>query len=224
MKIIPAILPKDFKEIEEKAALVKGLADIVQIDICDGKFVPSTTWPYRKDDDNFEKIVREEMGMPFWEEIDYEFDLMTKSPGEHEARQWISAGATRIIFHAESSDNLHPAIKTVEGLSEIGLALNVETPISIIETVEKHKDHISFIQLMGIDKIGFQGQSFDEKVVDKIKQVKDKYPKMEIQIDGGVSLETAPILAKAGADRMVAGSALFKSDNLVDIFKKMERM
>ena len=56
MQILPAILPKNFSEIEDKIALVKGIAPLVQVDICDGKFVPSTTWPYRKADDNYEAI------------------------------------------------------------------------------------------------------------------------------------------------------------------------
>ena len=61
MKTIPAILPRDFAEIEDKVSQIKGLSDIIQIDICDGKFVSSTTWPYKKQDENFEKILREEM-------------------------------------------------------------------------------------------------------------------------------------------------------------------
>ncbi len=224
MEIIPAILPRDFNEIEDKTSLLRGLADTVQIDICDGKFVPNTTWPYKKRDENFESIIHEDRGMPEWEELDYEFDLMIKDPTEDEARQWLSAGAKRIVLHAESSSNLHPVIEVLNGLVEIGLALNVATPIDLIEKIEPHKDHISYIQLMGIDKIGFQGQAFDEKVVKKIKEVKEKYPNMIIQIDGGVSMETAPILAKAGADRLVAGSVLFGSDNIVDTYRQLERI
>jgi len=62
MEIIPAILVKKFTEIEEKIELIKGISDFVQLDICDGKFVKSTTWPYGKTDENFEKILHEEMG------------------------------------------------------------------------------------------------------------------------------------------------------------------
>jgi ribulose-phosphate 3-epimerase len=224
MEIIPAILPKDFNEVEEKTALLVGLAPTVQIDICDGKFVPSTTWPYKKHDENFDAIIREDRGMPNWEELDYEFDLMIKNPSEDEARQWLSAGAKRIVLHAESSEDLHPCMKVLNGLVEIGLALNIHTPVNIIEKIESHKDHISYIQLMGIDKIGFQGQAFDEKVVQRIKEVKEKYPQMIVQIDGGVNLETAAILKKAGADRLVAGSVLFASDNIVDTYRELKRI
>ena len=110
MEIIPAILPKNFKEIEEKVEQIVGTATLVQIDICDGKFVPTVTWPYWKADENFEAILREERGMPEWEKINYEFDLMIENPTEDDARKWLSAGAERIVLHRESSKDLTPII------------------------------------------------------------------------------------------------------------------
>ncbi len=218
MEIIPAILPKDFNEIDEKTSLVVGLAKTVQIDICDGKFVQSTTWPYKKADENFEAIIREERGMPSWEDIDYEFDLMIKDPTEDEARKWLSAGAKRIVFHVESSADLSPIFAVLKGLVDIGLSLDIQTSLDVIE---KYKDSISYIQFMGITKVGFQGQAFDPRVLEKIKEAKEKYPSLEVQVDGGVSLATAEELAKAGADRLVAGSVLFGSDNIVDTYRKL---
>ena len=206
MEIIPAILPKDFAEIEEKTELITGLAKVVQVDVCDGKLTPLSTWPYKKHDENFEAILREEKGMPGWEKIDYEFDLMISEPTEDDARKWLSAGAARIVLHEESSKDLTPAIAILSGLVEIGLALDVSTPLDVIE---KYKDKISYVQLMGIRKIGFQGQDFDQTVLDRLKTVKEKYPDLKIQIDGGVTLENASLLKDAGADRLVTGSALF---------------
>ncbi|HEY4504108.1 MAG TPA: hypothetical protein VJJ28_03320 [Candidatus Paceibacterota bacterium] len=225
MEIIPAILPKDFKEIEEKTSIVKELANMVQVDICDGKFTPSVTWPYKKHDKNFEALLHEDRGMPFWEDIDYEFDLMIKEPTEHDVRQWLSAGAEKIILHAESSDDLSQVLSILDGLVETGLALNVQTPIDIIG---KYKDKISYVQLMGITKIGFQGQSFDPRVLNKIKEVKEKYSSFPIQIDGGVSMATAEQMKLAGAEILVVGSALFNSNdisaNIVDTYRKLKRI
>jgi ribulose-phosphate 3-epimerase len=221
MEIIPAILPKDFYEIEEKTAAIVGLADIVQIDICDGKFVPSTTWPYKRQDENFEAIIREERGMPEWEELDFEFDLMVKDPTEDEARKWLSAGAKRVVLHVESSPDLTPVLNVLSGLAEVGLALNIQTPLDVIE---KYKDKISYLQFMGITKVGFQGQAFDTRVLEKIKKAKETYPNLAIQVDGGVSLATAGDLAEAGADRLVAGSVLFGSDNIVDTYHQLARI
>jgi ribulose-phosphate 3-epimerase len=221
MEIIPAILPKDFNEIEDKVAQVVGLAKTVQVDICDGKFVQSTTWPYKKQDENFEAIIREDRGMPEWENLDYEFDLMVKDPTEDEARQWLSAGAKRIIFHAESSTNLSAIFAMLSGLADIGLALSIATPLDVIDT---YKDQISYVQFMGITKVGFQGQAFDSRVLTKIKECKSKYPHLAVQVDGGVSLATAEQLKEAGADRLVAGSVLFGSDNIVDTYHKLSRI
>ncbi len=221
MEIIPAILPRDFKEIEEKTALIKGLATMVQVDICDGKFVPSTTWPYKKRDESFEAIIHEDRGMPLWEDIDYEFDLMIQDPTEDDVRKWLSAGAKRIVLHAESSADLGPVIAVLDGLVEIGLALNIATPLDVIE---KYKHKISYVQFMGIRKVGFQGQAFDDRVLEKIKKSKELYPDLPVQVDGGVSLATAGELKKASVDRLVAGSVLFDADNFVDMYRELSKV
>ncbi len=221
MEIIPAILPRDFNEIEEKTELINGLADMVQVDICDGKFVPSTTWPHKKRDENFEAIIREDRGMPLWKDVDYEFDLMIKDPTEDDVRQWLSAGAERIVLHAESSPDLSPVMAVLNGLVEIGLGLNIQTSLNVIE---KYKDKISYVHFMGIGRIGFQRQAFDPRVLAKITECKEKYPNLAVQIDGGVSLATAQELKKAGADRLVTGSALFESDNIVDTYHQFRQI
>lgn len=220
IEIIPAILPKDFKEIEDKAAMVKGLVKTVQIDICDGHFVPSFTWPYKKHDDSFEKIVHEEEGLPFWQDLDYEFDLMVDNP-EKVVDEWVEAGASRIIIHAESKGDVGKAIEILQDRVEIGLALNEDTSVDAINV---YREKISFVELMGIDRIGFQGQAFDEKVDGRIKEVRIKFPGLPISIDGGVSLKTAPELIAAGADRLVAGSTIFDSDNPAEILERFKRL
>jgi ribulose-phosphate 3-epimerase len=216
MEIIPAILPKNFREIEEKVELIVGVSPLVQIDICDGKFVPTVTWPYWKADENFEKILREECGMPEWEKINYEFDLMISNPTEDDARKWLSAGAERIVLHHESSKDLSPVIAVLSGLVEIGIAVNATTNL---EEVKKYADKIQYIQCMGIRKAGFQGQKFEPSTLDKIKEIKAVFPNLKIQIDGGVTLENAPLLKHAGVDKIVTGSAIFSSENIVDTFE-----
>lgn len=214
MEIIPAILPKNFQEIEEKIELIKGLAPLVQVDICDGKFVPSTTWPYWKQDADFEAILREERGMPEWEKVNYEFDLMIQDPSEDDARKWLSAGAERIVLHYESSEDLDPIINVLSGLVEIGIAINLKTKT---EDLKKYSDKINFIQIMGIRKAGFQGQKFEPDTINKVKEVKAMFPDLKVQIDGGVTLENASLLKDVGVDRLVAGSAIFESMDIVEI-------
>jgi len=220
VEIIPAILPKDFAELEDKVSLIKGFTKNVQVDICDGQFVPNATWPYRKTDDSFQKIIKEEEGLPGWESLNYEFDLMVNRP-EDVVDEWVSAGALRIIIHAESKGDIAAALVKLEGRVEVGLALNIETPLDIVEL---HQNRLQFVQCMGIDHIGFQGQSFDDKVLEKIREVKAKFPDLLISVDGGVSLETAPKLIEAGANRLVVGSAIFNAENPLDAIQAFKRM
>jgi ribulose-phosphate 3-epimerase len=230
--IIPAILPKDFAELSEKIELIRSSVKFVQIDVCDGQFTPDATWPYRKDDDSFQKILKEEEGLPGWQELNYEIDLMANSP-EGLVEEWVSAGASRIIIHAESKSRglaegeaVAKAIEILKGRVEVGLALNVTTPIALIQDprFKIQEGAVDFIQLMGIDHIGFQGQEFDAKVIDRIKEVKALYPDMVVSIDGGVSLETAPLLISAGADRLVIGSAIFNADNYMEALAQFKGM
>jgi ribulose-phosphate 3-epimerase len=220
VEIIPAILPKDFNELEEKIGLVQGFVKTVQIDVCDGQFVPNATWPYRKHDETFDKIIHEERGLPAWEKLDFEIDLMINIKKPEDIQNWVLAGASRIIIHVESKGDIAEAIILASPL-EVGLALDIETPIDVIE---QYKDWIKFIQCMGIDHIGFQGQAFDAKVIEKVKSIKARYPELLVSIDGGVSLDTAPLLIAAGADRLVVGSAIFDSENAIDAVQKFKSL
>lgn len=215
MQIIPAILPKNFKEIEQGVELLNGISEVVQIDICDGKFVPSITWPYWKSEikpeENFEAIIKEERGMPGWETINYEFDLMIENPSEDDARKWLSTGAERIVLHLESSKDLNPVIDVLSGLVEIGIAIN---NTAYVNDLKKYADKIQFVQVMGIRKAGFQRQNFELGTIDKVKEVKDSFPDLKVQVDGGVNLENTVLLKEAGVDAVVAGSALFDSEDI----------
>lgn len=219
-EIIPAILPQDFAELRDKAELVKGAAKAVQVDICDGHFVPNFTWPYKKHDRNFDDMVKEEAGLPEWKELDYEFDLMVDKP-EEVVERWVSIGAKRLIIHAEARGDVAGAVAMLQGRLEVGLALDEKTEL---EVMDGYGDRLSFVQLMGIDRVGFQGQAFDHNVVGRIKQVRLKHPELPISVDGGVSLETAPELIAAGADRLVVGSAIFGSDNPIETIGKFQRL
>ncbi len=220
VEIIPAILPKDFAELEEKIGLVRDFVKTVQIDVCDGQFTPAPSWPYKKRDDTFEKMLTEEEGLPGWEKLNFEIDLMANKP-ETVVEDWVRAGATRIIIHVEATGSVTEAVDMLTGRVEVGLALNIDTPIDVIE---HYKEKIQFVQCMGITHVGFQGQDFDERVIEKVKAVKAMYPSLTVSVDGGVSLETGPLLIKAGVDRLIVGSAIFNSDNFVeaiDQFKKL---
>lgn len=221
IEIIPAVMPKSLAEITEKVALVRGLVSCVQIDVMDGIFVPNKSWPFP----NFEKEVApfatEKEGLPFWDEINYEFDLMIKNP-EKFVERFIQIGAGRIIIHYESDDReaIWEAVKKARAMNtEIGIAINTITPDDVLDDFFSADMPIDFVQFMGIEKIGYQGQGFDERVIKKIKTLRAKYPDIMISVDGGVSLKTSPRLIKAGANRLVSGSAIFESGHVEEAIK-----
>jgi ribulose-phosphate 3-epimerase len=224
MEIIPAILPKDFSNLEESVESVKGLVPMVQVDICDGKYVSNFTWPYRRHDNNFEAILREERGLPNWDEVNYEIDLMVKDP-EEDVMRWLTAGASRIVIHLESTQHLDAVLKHTGELVDIGLGVKIDTPMEKIDAAfAEHGEQIKFIQCMGIRRIGYQGQDFDDRVYQKIRDLKAKYPNLPISVDGGVSLENAHLLKEAGADRLVVGSAIFGTDNIPEALHEFEQI
>jgi len=233
-EIIPAIIPKSFSDLTEKLSLVTGLVPFVQIDVLDGKFTPEKSWPnIGGTDPDFIKIIREEEGFPYWEEIDFEVDLMVSDP-EAVLQQWISAGAKRIIPHYESFKDESVVLEFTQEFQnqyggdgsftalELGIALNIETPSDVLEAII---ENIDFVQCMGIARIGYQGEPFDERVLDKIREIHDRYPDLPISVDGGVNLSTASALVEAGATRLVAGSAIFGSDDIpatIEEFQNLE--
>ena len=228
-EIIPAILPKDLDDLRDKMAQVSGLAPIVQIDVCDGKFVPSKSWPYVKGGmDEFARIIAEDEGFPFWDSLDIEIDLMVRHP-EEVIESWIRAGAKRLVIHIESTPKTLEIIEKLRdeygtakdeafGL-EIGVALDIKTPneevYEILDLVDEEGDSIiDFVQFMGIDKVGFQGQEFDDQVLEKISDMRNLYPNTAISVDGGVNFDNAADLISAGATRLISGSAVFESGDI----------
>lgn len=219
IEIIPAIMPRNYNDLTETMGLFVGVVPLVQLDIMDGKFVPNRTWPYPPDQ-FFESIVSQEQGMPHWEDLDFEVDLMIGNP-ESWVTKWVSTGARRIIVHVESMHDFDVIRTAVPSLVELGLAINTTTPISAIEP---YFDRVEFIQCMGIARIGFQGEGFDERVLEHIRAIRALRPEMPISVDGAVNLETAKLLVEAGATRLVSGSAILKSNDVreaVDTFKDL---
>lgn len=231
IEIIPAILPVDLEDLREKMARVSGLVPLVQVDVCDGKFVPSKSWPYVKGGmDEFNTIKAEEEGFPFWDSLDFEVDLMVKNP-ESVVHDWVMAGAKRLVLHIESAPNI---LETIEKLREeygtandeafgleIGVALDIKTTneevYEILDMIDENGDSIiDFVQFMGIDNVGFQAQEFNDQVLEKISDLRSLYPDIQISVDGGVDFDNASDLISAGATRLISGSAIFNSDDITE--------
>jgi ribulose-phosphate 3-epimerase len=228
IEIIPAILPETVADIRNKVAGILGSARTVQIDLVDGKFAPTQTWPYNGEDSHFfESLVSEEEGMPYWQEISYELDLMVKDAHQH-LDFFFPFGPSRIVLHAEAEGDEKEFADFMEGIDpyirdtiEIGIALNIDSSIDAYEHILKEAD---FVQCMGILHIGNQGEPFDEQVLEKIKELKTRFEGLPIAVDGGVSLENAKALVDAGATRLVVGSAIWKSGDPIETIQAFKRI
>jgi ribulose-phosphate 3-epimerase len=230
IEVIPAIMPRNYDDLKNKISLVRGIAPIAQIDICDGIFTSSRTWPFDEIDNpssNFNRIMGEQEGMPFWEEIDFELDLMVVDAVEN-FDLYTKLGPKRIIFHIEAQADSESFRHFLEGIDmyvrdaiQIGVAINPDTAVEKIFPIVPH---IDFVQCMGIEHIGFQGEPFDERALSHIKTLKEKFPSIIISVDGGVNLETASSIIDAGADRLVAGSAIFKTQDIREAIEEFESL
>lgn len=210
VEILPAIMPTDEGDLHEKIALVCQHVSTAQVDVMDGVFVPSVSWPYRIED--LSKDVTSGYPLPPCS-LEYEIDLMV-SDVETEVRRWAKSPAKRFVVHMESiesADVLEWIIHTFGQLEGKELALAVGTSFDV-GLLEPYIHEVAAIQCMGIDTIGFQGQPFNKKVIESISRLRDMSSNVIISVDGGVNEMTIPDLVRAGANRLVVGSAIFNSD------------
>lgn len=192
VKIIPAILAETKERFLEKIDSVRDFAPEIQIDVMDGLFVDNATWA------DAEEIAK--MTLPA-----YEVHLMVRNP-ESAVSAWAKAGARRIIFHFESTDNAPEVLKKIkESGCTAGIAINPETPVSAIKGL---LHEIDTILVMGVNP-GFSGQEFQESAVSKVAELRAFSKELNIEVDGGVTLANAALLAGSGASGLVAASAIF---------------
>lgn len=224
-EIIPAIIPKNFEDLEEKTSGVRGLAPLLQTDVLDGSLAPVRSWPYQsptKRDIFFDKIISEQEGFPFWRELEFEAHLMVREP-ERIINDWVAAGAARIIVQIEGVSDFKRVREAAAGRVPLGVAITLDTPREKLTNIAVD---IEVIQLMGwkFKELGHQGRPFDAATVDAVGELRRAYPRYIISVDGGVNLENAPALLRAGADRLVVGSAIFGSANPREAFQEFNRL
>lgn len=217
MEIIPAIMPENFIDMRQKMGQVLGAVPVIQLDIMDGRFVRERTFPYNSGDEVDMAILEsEDGGMPYWQDIDVELDLMVRNAHQSFDR-FMAFAPKRIIYHIEAEatnekemEEFKEYLEAIDMYTresvEFGLAINNDTPI---ENIYPLVPFVSFIQCMGIASIGYQGEAFDERVINRVKNLKEKFPDIDISVDGSVNEDTIERLIDAGVDRFVIGSAIF---------------
>jgi ribulose-phosphate 3-epimerase len=203
VKIAPSILSADFSKLgEEILAVEKGGADYIHIDVMDGHFVPNITiGPLIVD------AIRPITKLPL------DVHLMIENPDQY-IEAFAKAGADYITVHVEASRHLHRTIQNIKSYGvKAGVVLNPATPV---ESIQHIIADIDMVLLMSVNP-GFGGQKFIPEVLPKIRKVKEmaeqKGLDIEIEIDGGVNSETAKLCMEAGANVLVAGSAIYNEED-----------
>jgi ribulose-phosphate 3-epimerase len=203
IKISPSILSADFSQLgNEIKRLEEGGADMIHVDVMDGHFVPNLTIG-----PPVIKALRKQCSIKF------DVHLMI-SPVHKYIEAYADAGADIITIHPEATDNLEESISKIKSLNKkVGVSLNPESKLDLITN---YLEKIDLVLIMSVNP-GFGGQKFMPEVLDKVKQLKEIKSKnnmnFDIEIDGGINFDNCQSAIEAGANILVSGTTVFKSNN-----------
>ncbi|MDQ5962200.1 MAG: ribulose-phosphate 3-epimerase [Patescibacteria group bacterium] len=216
MSIIPAVLPHSFEEMNEKLSRIEGITSLVQIDLCDGVFGLEKTWL---------PSGTEIMSIGF----EYEFDLMVNDWRLY-VNSAIALNAKRVVLHVDhmTDVDIQEAVTLLKEKGVIaGIAVSndiaIETHVSALR-LAKEIDYQSYAQVMGIARIGEQGQEFDETAPERIRALKMQIGDAIVQVDGAMNPENGPKVIEAGATSLVVGSYLFSMGEVATAYGNMQAL
>ena len=207
IRVVPAILTDDPMTLEKMVHQAKNFTDCVQIDIMDGRFVPSRSVTWEQVADLSVKL-------------NWEAHLMVMQP-EKCLKGFKQAGASKIIFHHEATTSPHDVISRIKNLGlEVGLAVNPDTPVSAIVPCINEIDSILLLTVTP----GFYGSQFIPEVMDKVAELRSIQPEIEIGVDGGVKENNIREIASAGVDYICVGSAVFMQTDPAESYRRLQSL
>jgi ribulose-phosphate 3-epimerase len=205
VSIAPSMLGADFGRMRDAAELVAPYSSYLHMDVMDGHFVPNLTMGV--------DLVKALNGI-----APLDVHLMITDPVDF-IDDFYDAGAEIISVHVEANNPREALVKINEKKIKSGIAFNPSTPK---EKIIPYLDIADMILVMSVEP-GYCGQSFHENAIDRVKYFKTNYPNKIIEVDGGVSTQNSAILGKNGADILVAGSAIFKSNDPIQTIAEMKK-
>ena len=205
VSIAPSMLGADFGRMRDAAELVAPHSSYLHMDVMDGHFVPNLTMGV--------DLVKALNGI-----APLDVHLMITDPVDF-IDDFYDAGAEIISVHVEANNPREALVKINEKNIKSGIAFNPSTPK---EKIIPYLDIADMILVMSVEP-GYCGQSFHENAVDRVKYFKTNYPNKIIEVDGGISTQNSAVLGKNGADILVAGSAIFKSNDPIQTIAEMKK-
>lgn len=213
-ELAPSILSADFSKLgEDVSSIEKGGADLIHVDVMDGHFVPNIS---------FGSAVMKSLNKIT--KLPYDVHLMIENPDKY-LEDFVTEKTEYITVHQEACIHLHRTVQHIKGLGiKAGVSINPATSLTVIEEI---LDDIDLVLIMSVNP-GFGGQKFIPSALSKIERLAkirdERGLKFKIEVDGGVTLNNAAQIANAGADILVAGSAVFGADDIVNRTREFKNL
>lgn len=212
--VVPSLPAQSLQELEMLCTALQGVAQEIQVDIVDGKYVPFVSWPFTELDPMDALSVLS----TYTDDFSIEVDCMVNNPEQY-LDLFVDLGVKRVVIHVGSTQAYTKIIAhAAQHEYVLGFALTNDTPLDV---VLEHIQEISYVQLMGIAAVGQQGQPFDVRTLARARDLRARFPELEIAVDGSVNAETIPQLYAAGVTRFAPGSAIANTEDPAASYKHL---